>query len=86
MAGDWELIINVTFDVHSFCYILLLFCSPLTMAKRPQSAVGNRRPISVYAKVMAATQVNASFRFKVGNNKYPLTLSLPQGFGQKSTF
>ncbi|XP_064634022.1 kinesin-II 95 kDa subunit-like [Lineus longissimus] len=49
---------------------------PLTMAKRPQSAVGNRRPISEYAKVMAATQINASFRYK-GENILMVELDMP---------
>lgn len=47
----------------SFCYHLP--CSAQTMAKRPVSALGNKRPVSEYARVAGA--MGGHPRFKVSD-------------------
>jgi hypothetical protein len=39
-----------------------IYYSNQTMAKRPQSALGNRRPLSDYAKVASAMGGNPRFK------------------------
>ena len=44
-------------------WLTCFFDSPQTMAKRPMSAVGNKRPVSEYARVAAS--MGAVFRYQV---------------------
>jgi len=48
--------------------MFLLLSSELTMAKRPKSASGNRRPVSEYAKM--AARMGGNPRFKVGVKRF----------------
>lgn len=52
----------------SHVMLCILIFSPSQMAKRPVSAIGNRRPISEFAR-MAAAMGNNPFRFKVSQRK-----------------
>lgn len=50
-------------DIVLWLAIWMLYCSAQTMAKRPKSALGNRRPVSEYATV--AARMGGNPRFKV---------------------
>ncbi|KAK3101800.1 hypothetical protein FSP39_006442, partial [Pinctada imbricata] len=64
------------FDEDEDCWLLrpLVNKNAQTMAKRPQSALGNRRPVSEYARVAAAMGGNPRFK---GENILMVELDMP---------
>ncbi|XP_074659875.1 kinesin-II 95 kDa subunit-like [Tubulanus polymorphus] len=65
------------YDEENDAWTLMAYAKsgPMTMAKRPQSAVGNRRPICEYARMMAHS-MGGSFRYK-GENILMVELDMP---------
>ncbi|KAI0207462.1 Kinesin-like protein KIF3B [Lamellibrachia satsuma] len=61
-------------DEDSWKLMPLTKNNPQTMAKRPMSAVGNKRPVSEYARVAAS--MGASFRYQ-GENILQVELDMP---------